>query len=477
MAVADVRDVVVGVEILPAGLVVEVLHPAADDLDGLAVGDREVRADDPLAAPPAFPRRACRAARGTPPRPPPDRARRAPGSVGAIGPWLIPRYSSPGRCRCWRSATQTLVHSRRSTSPNSDVDLVVVERAMALVAAHDGDRRRQRIRLAEDGVCDGDREIGDRVGVDDVAEVENPGDRLRVHQHVVVVRIVVHRGAPEPRESRRVRASMRSDHATARVRASPGSGDGRRDLAARARGRARGPSRSRDEWRDGRTRRARDRAPPPRRRGPPATRRVFVERTERNAWQPREQAHEMTRRVTARSPRDREPSSAGTTRGTERRPARDMRERRVLRLEQRAIVGAVGDLEDEAIAGRRLETHVLIALAGKRATRSSSAEAAARCRLAGRQRRCVLENVHSDYHERSLVASTDESGRDATRRGPQSLSTRPDLVPDQCSLTQARDRAAGTASRRRRSSRPRRRTGSTRLRAVAASPARIDSAG
>ena len=92
------------------------------------------------------------------------------------------------------------MHSRSSTSPNSDADLVVVERPELLVAAHDGDGGGQRIGLAEDGVGDGDREIGDRVGVDDVAEVEDAGDLPSdSDQHVVVVGIVVHGGAAQAR--------------------------------------------------------------------------------------------------------------------------------------------------------------------------------------------------------------------------------------------------------------------------------------
>ena len=49
MAVADEGDVVVGVEIGPPGLVVEILHPAADDLQGFAVGDAEIAAEEPPA--------------------------------------------------------------------------------------------------------------------------------------------------------------------------------------------------------------------------------------------------------------------------------------------------------------------------------------------------------------------------------------------------------------------------------------------
>ena len=46
VAVADEGDVVVGVEIGPARLVVEILHPAAHDLERLAVGDAEVAAEE-----------------------------------------------------------------------------------------------------------------------------------------------------------------------------------------------------------------------------------------------------------------------------------------------------------------------------------------------------------------------------------------------------------------------------------------------
>ena len=45
VAVADVRHVVVAVEIAAAGLVEQVLHRAADDVDGPAVAEADVAAD------------------------------------------------------------------------------------------------------------------------------------------------------------------------------------------------------------------------------------------------------------------------------------------------------------------------------------------------------------------------------------------------------------------------------------------------
>ena len=49
MAVADVRDVVVAVDVAAPGLVEEILHRAADDLHRPAVADADVAADRPAA--------------------------------------------------------------------------------------------------------------------------------------------------------------------------------------------------------------------------------------------------------------------------------------------------------------------------------------------------------------------------------------------------------------------------------------------
>ena len=80
-----------------------------------------------------------------------------------------------------------------------------------------------------------------------------------------------------------------------------------------------------------------------------------------------------------------------------------MRERGVLRLEQRAIVGAVGDLEDEAVAGRGRQQEILVALAGQRRGNAVDVEQPpAQIRsFVGRQRGCVVEDVHATIIRRT----------------------------------------------------------------------------
>src|SRR6188768_675185 len=85
-----------------------------------------------------------------------------------------------------------------------------------------------------------------------------------------------------------------------------------------------------------------------------------------------------------------------------------MRQHRVLRLDQPAIVPAVGDLENEPVATGGLETEVLIAFAGKYGPRSRHAKGTPRDvdRLVDRETRCPEEQIvhHVDYRRLRRVS-------------------------------------------------------------------------
>ena len=100
----------------------------------------------------------------------------------------------------------TLVHRRRVTSPNRAVISSSNSGKAAwyprvMCAAVD-----ERIRLVEDGVGDGQRQVADGVAVDHVAEIDQPDDalvprvqvRAAADQDVVVVGIVVDDAGAQP---------------------------------------------------------------------------------------------------------------------------------------------------------------------------------------------------------------------------------------------------------------------------------------
>ena len=135
MAVTDVRHIVVGVEVATAGAGRR--DTASSRARSSQAGGRRPRRWRPMTrrrgGERVLRRPAARTA-GTPLRlVEPIAASR--GSVRAIGAWLIARYGSSGRWRCWRAAMHTLAHSAQQHQSEQRRDLVVVERAPPGVAA------------------------------------------------------------------------------------------------------------------------------------------------------------------------------------------------------------------------------------------------------------------------------------------------------------------------------------------------------
>jgi hypothetical protein len=199
VAVTHVGHVVVCVQVSPSGVVVEVLHPAAYDLDRLSICHGQVRPDDTAARLERFLRRLAahlakgrlhvvHVQRGERRKRPPDRAL-ADTQIGVAGTLCL----LPG------GDTDTGAQAQQH-QPEQRGELLVIERTDLLVAAYDRHRGIERIGLAEDGVGNGDGEVGDRVGVHDIAEIDDSGD-LPIDKDVVVVWIVMRRRAAKAGES------------------------------------------------------------------------------------------------------------------------------------------------------------------------------------------------------------------------------------------------------------------------------------
>jgi hypothetical protein len=322
-------------------------------------------------------------------------------------------------------------HARAQPQENESEergDLVIPQRPLVLVAAHDTDGGRERVGLAEDGVGDGDREIGNRVGVDDVAEVEDPDDTRIRYQDVVVVRIVVHDRPRQRLDARTVPEVDLLDQADDE-RAQRFVLDRRRQLADERQPPRQVPI---EVAVDGRMVEALERAVELRHRGAKPLekrRRMFPDRSERFAREPGEQPHEVTGTRRGRHLGDGIAIHTRNRAGTERRRSRHVRERRVLRFEQRPSVGPVRDLEDEPVSRRGTQHEVLVALAGKRRGVTVDAEQAPAeiCRFVRRQGGHELEEIHAmiidDGARRPCTAAADGTPR-VSRHGSHGLHRR-----------------------------------------------------
>src|SRR5687767_1675024 len=107
MTMSDVSDVVVGVEIAPPFIVIEILHLAAHDVERLFVRDAQIASEQ---LPSCFQNGVslCHARKSV------ISSKRA--RFAAIDRWLICKYSFSGRCFCWYAARQTLMQRRLNTS-------------------------------------------------------------------------------------------------------------------------------------------------------------------------------------------------------------------------------------------------------------------------------------------------------------------------------------------------------------------------
>ncbi len=438
MAVPDVRHVVVRVEIAPSRMVVEVLHPAADGLDGLSICHRQVGADDP-------PARRERIFRRLSARLPQRRFHRRRIERGQRGQGVAYRTLADRQVGVVRAL---FLLSRRDRDARAQPqqheaedrsDLVVVQGTDRLVAAHDRDGCRQRIGLAQHGVGDRDREIRDRIGVDDVAEVENsrhPPPKGGSHgskwgnlvasafrrkirdEDVVVVGIVVHRGPAQSGEPGGVApldpiGELRDERAHRRVLHL------RRPFAHERQ---------------------------PLRQVPVelAVDRRMVEAVERgvqlgdgspdvleeiggrlglregHARQPRQHAHVVARPGRRDDGGDPRPVARRHDARTAVGPAGNARKRLVLRLEQRAVLCRIRDLQHRAIAAGGLEQEILVALARERGRLRHQAVQPP-CQLGGLrrgQRGRELQDVHRhDYPRYTVQARPRRSPRPQRPRG------------------------------------------------------------
>jgi hypothetical protein len=91
-------------------------------------------------------------------------------------------------------------------------ELGLGERQCVVPPAHNFARLDKRVLRCRHHVRDGNGEIGDRVRVDDVPEVDDARDALVVDEHVVIVEVSVHHGFRQTREQRsRVRVERGDD--------------------------------------------------------------------------------------------------------------------------------------------------------------------------------------------------------------------------------------------------------------------------
>ena len=241
-------------------------------------------------------------------------------------------------CRHAHARAQSQQHQ-----PEHRRHFVVIQCPHRLIAADDGQSGGERIRFAEDRIRDRDCEIGDGVGVDDVAEVENTGHLPVRNEHVVVVRVVVHCRAAQAREARGI-VCLDPTRQTADECAHRGIFDERQELADERQTCREVPieiamnrwvieslqcliepgNRASDIFQE--------------------LRRMILHGAKRHAVDPREHADEMTDARARRDFRDRRAGQCGYDTRTEIDPPGGMVERRVLCLEQRAAVHRTGDL-------------------------------------------------------------------------------------------------------------------------------------
>ena len=217
MAVTDVRNVVVGIEVLASALVVEILHPAADDLHRRPIGDGKVGTDD------STPRCEClfgRAPAGaTECRRDRRRIERREARQRRGDRPLA--YTEVRLVRTLALLTRCDAHAHAEAQQNQSeqrIDLVLFEWTAALITPNDGDGGVKGIVFAQHGVSHRDGEVRDHVRMDDVAEIEDAGDlragaadvlvasgfSRKIHEHIEIIRIVVHDRAPQAPEPRRV---------------------------------------------------------------------------------------------------------------------------------------------------------------------------------------------------------------------------------------------------------------------------------
>ena len=147
----------------------------------------------------------------------PNGIRASRGSVRAIAAWLTPRYSWSGFSPSCDAAMHALPHSRIVASPNSAASSLSSRRISSLKPRTSRAATASGSWRVEHDVRHRDREVGDAIAVDHVAEVDDAGDALaaRLHvrvaadENVVVVRVAVDDGARKPIEKRR-RVSVES---------------------------------------------------------------------------------------------------------------------------------------------------------------------------------------------------------------------------------------------------------------------------
>ena len=340
------------------------MHRSADELHGLPIGHRQVAAEH---APPRRQTLLDRPAARLPER----RCRH----LGIERRQLWQRLSDRALADRQVRITGTLfLLSRRDADAHAQAqqheieqrrDLVIGDRADAVVAAGDRGRRRERIGLAERGVGHRDGEIGDRIRVHDVAEIQDPGYLpAAFDEDVVIIGIVVDGGQGQTGESP---AAPRVDRLGEARDERPHGGflDERRGLAHQGQSTRQVPvevamDRRMIEAVEGRVERGHGAAEVfeqidrMRRQGP-----------QRLSREPRQQPDEVTRTGWRRDLRDQRAVDRRHDPRTQRRATADMRQRGVLRLEQEAIVSAVGDLQDEPLARGGLQQEILIPLARK----------------------------------------------------------------------------------------------------------------